>query len=122
MSPEMFLTRPFIPPGSYDFATGQFPIAYKAGSAPVHRSDCCAWAAHNRDALLAEVARHGVVLFRGFPLQTAQDFDAFVTAFDLPNFPYLESLSNAVRVNRTPRVFTANEAPASVTIGAAIIA
>ena len=39
-----------------------------------------------------------------------------MTAFDLPNFAYDESLSNAVRVNRTPRVFTANEAPPSVTI------
>ena len=60
--------------------------------------------------------RHGAVLFRGFPLTTAEDFDAFVAAFELPNFPYDESLSNAVRVNRTPRVFTANEAPPSVTI------
>ena len=57
--------------------------------------------------------RHGAVLFRGFPLATAEDFDAFVAAFDLPNFPYDESLSNAVRVNKTPRVFTANEAPPS---------
>jgi hypothetical protein len=47
---------------------------------------------------------------------TAEDFDAFVAAFDLPNFTYYESLSNAVRVNRTPRVFTANEAPSNVTI------
>ena len=50
------------------------------------------------------------------PLTTAEDFDRFVTAFDWPNFAYDESLSNAVRVNRTPRVFTANEAPPTVTI------
>jgi hypothetical protein len=55
-------------------------------------------------------------LFRGFPLATAEDFDAFVAAFDLPNFAYYESLSNAVRINKTPRVFTANEAPPSVNI------
>src|SRR5205823_8541424 len=60
--------------------------------------------------------RHGAVLFRGFPLATAEDFDAFVAAFGLPNFPYSESLSNAVRVNRTLRVFTANEAPPTVSI------
>ena len=66
--------------------------------------------------LVEQAARHGAVLFRGFPVSTADDFDAFVGAFDLPNFPYDESLSNAVRVNRTPRVFTANEAPPSVTI------
>src|SRR5215213_844407 len=71
--------------------------------------------AHARD-LIGRAGRHGAVLFRGFPLTTAEDFDAFVAAFGLPNFPYYESLSNAVRVNRTPRVFTANEAPPSVTI------
>ena len=46
----------------------------------------------------------------------AEDFDRFVAAFDLPNFPYEDSLSNAVRVIKTPRVFTANEAPPTVTI------
>ena len=66
--------------------------------------------------LVEQAARHGAVLFRGFPVSTADDFDAFMGAFDLPNFPYDESLSNAVRVNRTPRVFTANEAPPSVAI------
>jgi hypothetical protein len=53
---------------------------------------------------------------RGLPLRTAEDFDAFVAACGLPNFPYSESLSNAVRINRTPRVFSANEAPPDVTI------
>lgn len=66
--------------------------------------------------LVERAARHGVVLFRGFPVLSDQDFDAFVAAFGLPNFPYYESLSNAVRVNRTPRVFTANEAPPDVEI------
>jgi alpha-ketoglutarate-dependent taurine dioxygenase len=75
-----------------------------------------AWLAAHRDDLIAKAARHGAILFRGFPLTTAEDIDAFVAAFGLTNFPYYESLSNAVRVNRTPRVFTANEAPPSVTI------
>jgi hypothetical protein len=62
------------------------------------------------------VEEHGAILFRGFPLKSPEDFDQFVTAFDLPNFPYKKSLSNAVRVNWTERVFSANEAPANVTI------
>ena len=41
------------------------------------------------------------MLFRRFPVATAADFDAFVAAFALPYFPYYESLSNAVRINRT---------------------
>src|SRR5262245_37944088 len=74
------------------------------------------WIRASRSELLAEAVRHGAILFRGFPLTTPEDFDAFVAAFDLPNFPYDESLSNAVRINKTPRVFTANEAPPTVTI------
>ena len=42
---------------------------------------------------------HGAVLFRGLPLNSPEDCDAFVAAFGLTNFPYKESLSNAVRVN-----------------------
>ena len=41
---------------------------------------------------------------------SANDFDRFIAAFELENFPYEQSLSNAVRVNYTPRVFSANEA------------
>lgn len=74
------------------------------------------WAAAQRVRLLEQSSAHGAVLFRGFPFRTAEDFDAFVAAFGLKNFAYKESLSNAVRVNRTERVFTANEAPPDVTI------
>ncbi len=59
---------------------------------------------------------YGAVLFRGFGLRTPEDFDQFVTKFGEENFPYEESLSNAVRVVRTQRVFSANEAPPDVTI------
>ncbi|MCL4129784.1 UNVERIFIED_CONTAM: hypothetical protein GTU68_052000 [Idotea baltica] len=49
-------------------------------------------------------------------MQTAEDFDRFIRAFNYPNFKYEDSLSNAVRVVKTDRVFTANEAPPEVTI------
>ena len=74
------------------------------------------WIAEHRGELLRQAAEHVAILFRGFPLSSAEDFDQFVAAFGLTNFPYEQSLSNAVRVNRTSRVFTANEAPASATI------
>jgi len=64
-----------------------------------------------RDVLLAAVAREGALLFRGFPVASAEDFDAVVGAFGLAPFSYADSLSNAVRVELTPRVFTVNEAP-----------
>jgi alpha-ketoglutarate-dependent taurine dioxygenase len=75
-----------------------------------------AWLERQRDQLGDQLAEHGAILFRGFPLTTAQDFDVFISGFGYPNFAYKDSLSNAVRTNFTERVFSANEAPADVTI------
>lgn len=66
--------------------------------------------------LLELLAQHGAVVLRGFALRTDDDFDAVIQAFDFANFRYADSLSNAVRSNRTERVFTANEAPSHVEI------
>ncbi|MBA61105.1 MAG: SyrP protein [Planctomycetaceae bacterium] len=60
--------------------------------------------------------QHGAVLFRNTGGETAADFDAMVKCFNLPNFPYHKSLSNAVRVEMTERVFSANEAPSDARI------
>jgi hypothetical protein len=92
-----------------------FPLCLQAEDA-TDLTQSLAWLRENADALTEQSARHGAILFRGFPLNTAEDFNKFVMAFELPNFPYEESLSNAVRINRTPRVFTANEAPPDVNI------
>ncbi|MCI0704599.1 MAG: TauD/TfdA family dioxygenase [Planctomycetia bacterium] len=93
-----------------------FPLVLQCRDSAASLETVREWVAANREDLVAKAKRHGAILFRNFPLATAEDFDGFVAAFALPNFPYYESLSNAVRVNRTPRVFTANEAPPSVTI------
>jgi hypothetical protein len=102
--------------GQQQYGGEPFPLALACESADLDLATMSHWLQARREELLAASATHGAVLFRGFPLQTPQDFDAFVAAFDLPNFPYEESLSNAVRIVKTPRVFTANEAPPSVTI------
>jgi hypothetical protein len=103
-------------PGQQHYDGADFPLVLSCTAAQATLEQAVAWVAQRRDELLAQSAAHGAILFRGFPLATAEDFDRFVAAFGLTNFPYDQSLSNAVRVNRTPRVFTANEAPASVTI------
>lgn len=59
---------------------------------------------------------HGFVLFRGYDIKSDSDFHSFIESFGLDNFKYADSFSNAVRHNRTERVFTANEAPPSVEI------
>jgi hypothetical protein len=93
-----------------------FPLALEYQFTGDSLDVACDRLAKHKAELLEKASEHGAILFHGFPLKTANDFDAFVAAFDLPNFPYDESLSNAVRVNRTPRVFTANEAPPTVNI------
>lgn len=102
--------------GQQTHAGGLFPLVYECRDAAVDLDSSCAWLRARTDQLSDEACRHGAVLFRGFPLHTAVDFDCFVTAFGLPAFTYEDSLSYAVRLNRTPRVFTANEAPPSVEI------
>ena len=101
--------------GQQEHFGSPFPLVLELRT-PAGLDDACQWIAANASSLVGQAAEHGAILFRGFPLHTAEDFDRFVSAFGLPNFPYSESLSNAVRVNRTPRVFTANEAPPTVDI------
>ena len=88
-----------------------FPLALAPTGTEESMEAACGHIHAEKNELLALSRDHGALLIRGLPLQTAQDFDAHVQAFDLPNFPYKKSLSNAVRINRTERVFTANEAP-----------
>ncbi|MGK0373901.1 MAG: alpha-ketoglutarate-dependent taurine dioxygenase [Arenicella sp.] len=74
------------------------------------------WIKQHKIELEAELSNTGALLFRGFPINSAETFDAFSSAFGYPSFTYKESLSNAVRINFTERVFTANEAPKDVEI------
>ncbi|MEQ8956267.1 MAG: TauD/TfdA family dioxygenase [Gammaproteobacteria bacterium] len=85
-------------------------------TAPDAKVDVSAWISEHREALLTDVERVGAVLMRGFPLHTDLDFDGAIASFGLPGFTYQQSLSNAVRKERTERVFTANEAPPDVEI------
>ncbi|TFH75976.1 SyrP protein [Gammaproteobacteria bacterium LSUCC0112] len=94
-----------------------FPLVYAMSADSVaDLSSVTGWIHANLQSLQRELAEHGAILFRGFPLKTDLDFDAFIQMFGLKNFTYTDSLSNAVRRNRTERVFTANEAPANIAI------
>ena len=93
-----------------------FPLIYAKQAGEDSILKAIAWVKQNQTALMEQLSRHGAILFRDFPVVSDIDFDAFLSAFALPNFTYADSLSNAVRRNRTPQVFTANEAPPSVSI------
>lgn len=93
-----------------------FPIIESNDSGIKDMPGVLNWLSHNTDTYKDQLASAGAILFRGFPVNTANDFDAFSAAFNYQDFTYEESLSNAVRINFTPRVFTANEAPPEVEI------
>ncbi|HEY2158321.1 MAG TPA: TauD/TfdA family dioxygenase, partial [Isosphaeraceae bacterium] len=107
---------PITIPGQQHDEGEPFPLALECRSAGADLEAVAAWVAARAGELVEAASRHGAVLFRGFPLRSADDFDRFVAAFGLESFAYEDSMSNAVRVNKTPRVFTANEAPPSVAI------
>ena len=92
-----------------------FPLVY-AAQANTHSDAVQRWLAQHKSQIEMELEINGAVLFRDFGIVDDQGFDAFIRAFDWPSFTYEESLSNAVRHNRTELVFTANEAPPSVSI------
>lgn len=80
------------------------------------RGSLAAFVATHKAALDAGLGGGGAVLMRGFDVPDAHAFDTVIEAYGEPGFTYEESLSNAVRVNVTPRVFTANEAPPTTEI------
>lgn len=79
-------------------------------------ADVLTWLSTESEGFKNQLAKSGAVLFRGFPVKTAEDFDAFSVAFGYGDFSYQASLSNAVRINHTARVFSANEAPPDIEI------
>ncbi len=93
-----------------DMANSEFPGIIAGGG------DLAAFLGTNKAAVDAALGDAGALLFRGFDVPDPQAFDAAIAAYGDPGFTYEDSLSNAVRTNVTPRVFTANEAPPTTEI------
>ncbi len=108
--------KPVSLPGQQTDYDHAFPLSLQCMTPGATLAAATDWVQAHRQELLEKASQHGAILFRGLPLDSPEDCDAFATAFGLTNFPYIESLSNAVRVNYTKRIFSANEAPADVTI------
>jgi hypothetical protein len=116
MTAKLLEMKPAQVPGQQTEHERAFPLVLMCDTPGATLADATDWIREHRDELLEKATQHGAILFRGLPLHSPEDCDAFVAAFGLKNFPYIESLSNAVRVNFTERIFSANEAPADVNI------
>lgn len=103
-------------PDQLEFDSDVFPTIIGKPDAVTTLAQACDWLQSHQSEVEAHLESSGAVLFRGFPCSDADSFDRFSGAFNYPNFTYKESLSNAVRINYTERVFTANEAPKEVEI------
>ncbi len=102
--------------GQKEYGETVFPYIYACDAKLSGVDAVVPWVARHRERLLEQATAHGAILFRGFPLASVEAYDTFISALELPNFPYEKSLSNAVRINATERVFSANEAPSEVDI------
>lgn len=103
-------------PHQLDCSDSVFPSVIVNNGSLKTQQQCSDWIKSNLPELESKLRESGAILFRGFPVDSAETFDEFSNSFDYPNFTYKESLSNAVRINFTERVFTANEAPKDVEI------
>jgi alpha-ketoglutarate-dependent taurine dioxygenase len=113
---ERFSVQATPVPGQQTHGDSVFPYVFQCSHSSETLEQASSWVRAHREELLRLVTKHGGVLLRGFPAAAAEDFDALIAPLGLENFPYERSLSNAVRVVRTPRVFSANEAPPQVQI------
>ena len=98
------------------YSEEHFPTVIANDGSVQTLDEAIAWVGENVDTLKKELGATGAILFRGFPVTDAESYDRFFSAFNYANFTYKESLSNAVRINHTEFVFTANEAPKDVEI------
>ena len=116
MNNASIIVRNATVPNQQHYKESVFPYVHLCESADATLEDAGQWMSERKDELLQQATLHGAVFFRGFPVADVEGFDTMIQTLSLPNFPYRKSLSNAVRINRTERVFSANEAPPEVQI------
>jgi hypothetical protein len=82
-----------------------FPLTVTPNKDIQTADDSICFVKENVESILVELKKHGVILFRDFPIQNAQDFNVFALSFGWDNLPYLGGA--AVRTNICGVVFTA---------------
>jgi len=93
---------------------GAFPLVLAPGSSIHTLNELLQWIPENKKWFEEKLLQHTAVLLRGFAVDTAKDFDDVVCAFGYENLPYVGGA--APRKHVTGNVYTANEAPADVSI------
>lgn len=72
--------------------------------------DLAAWAGQQREALEQKLLQHGALLFRGFAMQTVEQFDKVIAALSLGALEYMFRASPRTRVGGN--IYTSTDYPA----------
>ncbi|CAF1074829.1 unnamed protein product [Adineta steineri] len=64
-----------------------------------------------KEPIIKKLVKSGAILFRHFPIQTAEDFNQFALSFNWKELPYIGGA--AVRTKVTGCVYTSNDSPPS---------
>lgn len=66
-----------------------FPLTIAPSKSDISMDETLEYIEHNKTELLEHLLQHGVILFRGFPLQSPKDFNDFAVKFGWENLPYI---------------------------------
>eukprot|EP00871_Galdieria_phlegrea_P005995 jgi/Galph1/883/GphlegSOOS_G5663.1 len=98
--------------GQKEYEGVVFPLTLNPlGSDSLTLENLCNWIKERKNDLEERLQKHGTILFRGFPINSPEDFDIMVASFGYEDFPYIGGAAPRKQVTR--RVFTSDEAPSS---------
>jgi alpha-ketoglutarate-dependent taurine dioxygenase len=91
-----------------------FPLTIQASieQSGLTQTDFHSWVRDHKDHIHEQLIKHGAVLLRGFPVESAEAFEQLLDQTDYQNMPYIGGAAPRDQV-RASRIVTANEAPAS---------
>ena len=87
--------------GTKVFRGSKFPICLgppKSDFKVETLNDAISYVKANLDTVNELLVKHGAVLFRGFPVQSAQDFNEFIQALGWKDMPYLGGVATRSKV------------------------
>ena len=86
--------------------------AATTGQRRLHLRGFSNWITENRAALKEQLKDHGAILFRNFPIQQPEDFEALIEAGHFEAMPYVGGAAPRDKVT-AKRVLTSNNSPSS---------
>lgn len=67
----------------------EFPLVLCPNSESITFKETLDYVSKNLDSILNDLKTHGAILFRGFPINDAKDFNDFCLTFGWQDLPYI---------------------------------